>query len=76
MTHDNTTQSKATERMTPELFAALGVGSVAYVKAVKTDDHVNYAIHGADGRQLAVAPNRDAAFALIIQNDMEGVSLH
>lgn len=76
MTCDNNTETKVTERMTPELFAALGVGSVAYVKTVKSNDRTAYAIHGADGRHLAIAPNRDAAFALIVQNDMEGVSLH
>jgi hypothetical protein len=57
-------------------FAAFGVNHVAYVKHVKLDDVHAYAIHAADGTQLAVFPGRDVAFATVRQHDMEPLSVH
>ena len=57
-------------------FTALGVGAVAYVKAVTADGKTAFAIHGADGTPLALAANRDLAFAVVRQNELEPVSVH
>ena len=76
MTRDENTEFKAATEMTPEFFATFGVGEVAYVRPVETDDRISYAVHAADGRPLAIAPNREAAYALIMRNEMEVVSLH
>jgi hypothetical protein len=57
-------------------FAAYGVGQIAYVKTVINDGQPASAIHDADGRQLAVVETRDLAFAVIRQNDIEGLSAH
>jgi hypothetical protein len=48
----------------------LGVDEVAYVKPVMTQTSLAFAIHAADGRQLALAPSEALAAAVIIQNEM------
>jgi hypothetical protein len=57
-------------------FAALGNGEIAYVKPVVVEGAGACAVHAADGRPLAVVPDRDLAFAVIRQNDMEPMSVH
>jgi hypothetical protein len=57
-------------------FATLGTGQIAYVKPVEVDDEGAFAIHAADGQQLAVVGERGMAFAVIRQNDLEPVSVH
>ena len=56
--------------------AALGLQEMAYVKPVVTASGVAYAVHAADGTEIAVMPNRDVAFATIRQNDLKPVSVH
>jgi hypothetical protein len=56
--------------------AILAVENVAYVKPVEVDGHAAYAIHAADGTQLGLAAERDAAFAAVLQNDLTPVSVH
>lgn len=56
--------------------AALGLQEMAYVKPVVTASGVAYAVHAADGTEIAVMPNRDVAFATIRQNDLRPVSVH
>lgn len=63
-------------QMTPADLAALGLQWVAYVKPVEYEGEKAYAIHAADGTQMAVVKSRDAAFATIKQNDLEPVSVH
>jgi len=57
-------------------FLALGVSQVAYVKPIEQDGQDYYAIHGADGTQLAVVASREAAFAAVRQHDMELITLN
>ena len=57
-------------------FALLGMNDMAYVKRAVVNDEVRFAIHGADGTQLAMAPSEDLAYATIRQNDLEPVSVH
>ncbi len=54
----------------------LGMNDVAYVKRVIEDGTEVFAVHAADGTRMAVIPNRDLAFAVVRQNDMEPVSVH
>lgn len=56
--------------------AMLGLDAVAYVKRITVDDQVGYAVHAADGTQMAVLADRDLAFAAVIQNDLHPVSVH
>ncbi len=48
----------------------LGMDEVAFVKPVMTHAGLAFAIHAADGRQLAVAATEALAAAIIIQNEM------
>ena len=54
----------------------LGLEDVAYVKRVVLDGTEGFAVHAADGTQMAVLPNRELAFAVIRQNDLDPVSVH
>jgi hypothetical protein len=58
-------------------FAALGMHAVAYVKPKAQDSgRVRYAIHTADGTEVAVVAGREVALATVRQNDMEPLSVH
>ncbi len=59
-----------------QAFAALGVAELAYVKPVIEDGEDVYAIFAADGTQMGVMPNREVAFAAVVQHDLEPVSVH
>lgn len=59
-----------------EAFLALGVPTLAYVKASDIDGTQGFSIHAADGRMLGIAPTRELAFAAARQNDLEPVSVH
>ncbi|MEO1020597.1 MAG: DUF1150 family protein [Pseudomonadota bacterium] len=50
--------------------------NIAYVKPVEDDGLIFYAVCGADGSTLAIAPTRDLAFALTRQNDFEPQDAH
>lgn len=54
----------------------LGMNDVAYVKPILDNGAEVYAVHAADGTRIAVIANRDLAFAVVRQNDMEPVSVH
>jgi hypothetical protein len=54
----------------------LGVQDFAYIKRVVVDGATGFAIHAADGTQIAVLPDRDLAFATVRQHDLEPVSVH
>ncbi len=63
-------------QITPRGLMALGVDEIAYVKTVRVDGQELYAVHAADGSEMAVMKNRDVAFAAIKSNDMEPYSVH
>lgn len=62
--------------ISPQDFALMGVHDVAYVKSVEVEGRAAYAVHGADGTQMAVFNDRDVAFAAVLQNDLEPLSVH
>ena len=66
-------------------FAALGMEAFAYIKPIELQGQTAegeetsmpaFAICAADGKQLAVAANRDAAWAAVVQHGLEPLSLH
>lgn len=58
-------------------FATLGLEHIAYVKPVILDDgRAVCAIHAADGQEITTVEDRDIAFATVIQNDLEPLSVH
>jgi hypothetical protein len=56
--------------------ALFGMQDLAYVKPVVVDGTVGYAVHAADGTQIALLTDRDVAFATIRQHDLEPLSVH
>lgn len=64
------------KRLSPRELGLLGIEDLAYVKAVIVDGVPGFAVHAADGSQIAVMPDRDVAFAVVRQHDMEPVSVH
>jgi len=63
-------------QITPQDFAAMGIQQVAYIRPAMVNGIVTFSIHAADGTQIGMAPNRDIAFAAVIQHELEPVSLH
>lgn len=63
-------------RLSARDFALWGIEDLAYVKSVVVEGEQSFAIHGADGRELAVVSGRESAFAAVIQNDMAPLSVH
>ncbi len=78
--------------MTNEEFQTLGAPSVVYVREILgrdligelgaaspediTPDAVLYAVHAADGERLAIVDNRNVAFAVARQRELQPVSVH
>ena len=62
--------------MTDQAFAALGIDDLAYIREVFVNGAKAWAIISADGQSLAIAPDRDPAFAAAIQNDKTPLSVH
>jgi hypothetical protein len=59
-----------------QAFAALGVAELAYIKHVVADGEDVYAIFAADGTKMGEVPDREIAFAAVVQHDLSPVSVH
>jgi len=62
--------------MTARDFAMWGLQDVAYIRSIEVEGATAWAICAADGTGVGVAPERDLAFAVARQNDLEPLSLH
>jgi len=69
-------QTQALKHISPQEFSALGMHGVAYVKQVVINGAVAFAVHAADGTQIAVLPDRELAFAAVRQNELQPLSVH
>jgi hypothetical protein len=54
----------------------LGLEQLAYVKPVTIDGQTAFAVHAADGTEIAVMSDRAIAVAAVQQHDLEPVSVH
>ncbi len=63
-------------RLTAQEFAALGLEDVAFIKPKRLGNDNLFAIHTADGREVAVVDDRDIAFFTVREHDMEPLSVH
>jgi len=86
MTHEQTEKPI----MSPQAFAVLGGGKIAYVKQIRSENvHELYpqapemqpgmklfALHAADGTPILVTDTREAAVANAWNNELEAVSVH
>jgi hypothetical protein len=62
--------------ISPRDFAALGLEHIAYVKPILVEGARAFAVHAADGTQIAVLASREVAAAAVQQHDLEPVSVH
>jgi len=53
-----------------------GLNAIAYLKPAEVNGQAVYAIHAADGSQLAFVANREVGVAAMQQHELEPVSLH
>ena len=79
-----------TPDLTPQEFAHLGDGSLAYVKTMSSEDVARlfpqapplrpglklFALLGADGTPIMLTDSKDAAIANAWEHELETVSLH
>jgi hypothetical protein len=65
-----------TKQLSEHELGLLGIDNLAYVKRVVVDGDEAFAIHAADGTQIAVLANRDVAMAVVRQHDLEPSSVH
>jgi hypothetical protein len=87
---DETTMAAIRQVMSPESFAALGGGRIAYVRPLNPDEAKGlfpqmpavvpnlalWALLGADGTPIMLADSREAVELNAQENDLETVSLH
>jgi len=69
-------QLERIRHMSARELALFGMQDMAYIKRVIVNDVARYAVHAADGTQIAVIPDRNVAFATVRQHDLEPVSVH
>ena len=70
---------KETERirqLSARELALFGMQDLAYIKQVLVNGVTGYAVHAADGTQIAVLPDREIAFATVRTHDLEPLSVH
>jgi hypothetical protein len=77
-------------KLTPEAFAVLGGGEIAYVKSVRSEDVKGlfpqaptmapglqlFALHAADGTPIILTDSRESAIASAREHELNTVSLH
>ncbi len=85
-----TNATDRTQDLTPQEFAHLGDGALAYVKAMNSDDIARlfpqapalrpgmqlFALLSADGSPILLTDSRDAAIANAHEHELTTVSLH
>ena len=78
------------DQMSPEAFALLGAGRLAYVRAVRSEDvavlhaeapslapgEIVFVLHDADGSPLVIAETLEAAIADAVRHQRDTVSVH
>ena len=73
---DQTVQHIDIRHITAEQLAGLGVSQIAYVKQVMMNGTLAFAIHAADGTQMAIAGDQELAVAAIHQHEMLATLVH
>ncbi len=57
-------------------FKNFGLNQIAYIRSFENDGALSYAIHDADGEEVAVLTSRDEAIIVSRQKDLEPVIVH
>jgi hypothetical protein len=63
-------------QLSPRELGVLGMEDLAYIKPIVQDGVEAFAVCAADGTQMAVIADRNLAFAVVRQHDMEPLSVH
>ena len=63
-------------QMSMRELALFGMQDIAYVKCDVVNDVPGYTVHAADGTRIAAFANREVAFAVVRQHDLEPLSVH
>jgi hypothetical protein len=63
-------------QLSPRELGMLGMEDVAYIKPIVQDGVAAFAVCAADGTQMAVIADRNLAFVVVRQHDMEPLSVH
>jgi hypothetical protein len=69
-------QVERIRHMSSRELALFGMQDLAYVKPVLVNGVTAFALHAADGTQIAVLPDREIALATLRQHDLEPLSVH
>jgi len=69
-------QSERIRHMSTKELALFGMQDIAYVKHAVGDGEPGYAVHAADGTQIAFFTSREAAIANAMTHELETVSGH
>jgi hypothetical protein len=72
----NTQFTPSLKNLSANELLTFGLNDVAYLKPANVNGQSVYAIHAADGSQLAFVANREVGFAAMQQHELEPVSLH
>ena len=69
-------EAERIRHMSMRELAFFGIQDIAYIRRVVVDGAAAYAVHAADGTQIAVLADRDVALATVRQHDLEPLSVH
>ncbi len=72
----NTEQTGTLKNLSKSDWLTFGLNNVAYLRPALVNGQPIYAIHAADGSQLALVATRDVGLAAMHQHDLEPASLH
>lgn len=77
------------DNLSPEAFASLGGGHIAYVRAIRSEEAAElfpqarlapglklFTLHAADGTPMMLTDSREAAIASAQQNELVTLSVH
>ena len=76
MNNSQISSAYAARQMSWQAFLTLGAMQIAYIKPVEVDGAPAFAIHAADGTELAICNDREVAIVTARQNDLDPVSVH
>lgn len=57
-------------------FLAFGLAQLAYIRPIKVEGQIAWALHAADGTVLTIQNQASLVEALARQNDLDPVSVH
>lgn len=70
------TELERVRGLTPQDLLMLGIKNVAYLKDIEVDGETAVALFAANGQQIAVTEDRQAAIAAAWQNGLAPMTVH